>query len=78
MLLDFQPLYSVVVDHAEEVCYVGAYGGKIFKVDLLDSPRNVEQLPFDGSTKKGLFFGHEKSVTSLSISIAGNHLLSGK
>lgn len=66
----------MVVDHAEEICYVGLQGGQIHRIDLLDPPRNVEQMT-DETASKNMFVGHEKAVTCLSVSTGGFHLLSG-
>lgn len=76
-LFFFQPLRSVAVDHAEESCYVGSQDGKIYRIDLLDPPRGVEQMVDETASKK-MFVGHEKAVTCLSVSTDGCHLLSGK
>ncbi|EFX83603.1 hypothetical protein DAPPUDRAFT_301554 [Daphnia pulex] len=70
------PLRSVVVDHSEESCYVGSHEGKIYRLDLLDPPRSVEQM-VDESASRKMFVGHEKAVTCLSVSTGGCHLLSG-
>ncbi|KAK4014999.1 WD repeat-containing protein 18 [Daphnia magna] len=71
-----QPLRSVAVDHAEESCYVGSQEGKIYRIDLLDPPRGVEQMVDETASRK-MFVGHEKAVTCLSVSMDGCHLLSG-
>lgn len=59
------------------MCFVGAQNGRIFKVDLLDPPRNVEK-PVDEADTSSQFVGHEKAVASLSVSIDACRLLSGK
>jgi hypothetical protein len=66
-----------VVDHSEESCYVGSHEGKIYRLDLLDPPRSVEQM-VDESASRKMFVGHEKAVTCLSVSTGGCHLLSGE
>jgi WD40 repeat protein len=75
--ISFQPLRSVVVDHAEESCYVGSHEGKIYRIDLLDPSRSVEQMVDETASRK-MFLGHEKAVTCLSVSTGGCHLLSGE
>lgn len=65
----------MVVDHAEEYCFVGTSSGKIHQISLLDPPRNVEQVEESASQTK--FIGHEKNINSLSISIDAGLLLSG-
>lgn len=76
-IISFQPLRSVAVDHAEESCYVGSQEGKIYRIDLLDPPRGVEQMVDETASRK-MFVGHEKAVTCLSVSMDGCHLLSGE
>ena len=76
-LFSFQPLRSVVVDHAEESCYVGSHEGKIYRIDLLDPSRSVKQMVDETASRK-MFLGHEKAVTCLSVSTGGCHLLSGE
>ena len=66
----------MVVDQAEEYCFVGTSSGKIHQIGLLDPPRNVELV--DESTEQTKFIGHEKNINSLSISIDAQQLLSGK
>lgn len=72
----------MVVDHAEETCYVGTETGKIHAIGLLDPPRRTEQAGFedmnDQLSSSHKFIGHEKAVTCLSVSIDGSQLLSGK
>ena len=65
----------MVVDQAEEFCFVGTSSGKIHQISLLDPPRNVEQVEESASQTK--FIGHEKNINSLSISIDAGQLLSG-
>ena len=68
-------LHSVVVDLAEEFCYVGTASGKIHQISLLDPPRNVELVEEAADLTK--FNGHEKNIISLSVSIDASQLLSG-
>jgi len=70
-----EALHSVVVDQAEEFCFVGTSSGKIHQISLLNPPRNVEQV--DELADQSKFIGHEKNINSLSISIDAGQLLSG-
>ncbi len=66
----------MVVNHAEETCFVGAQGGNIYRIDLLDPPRSAD-IMMDDAASKNSFIGHEKAITCLSVSTDGCHLLSG-
>ena len=69
-----EPLHSMTVDNAEQTCFIGSASGKIYMIDLLNPPREIQYSPNVSAPK---FIGHEKAVTCLSVSIDGNLLLSG-
>ena len=69
-----EPLHSVTVDNGQQKFFVGSASGKIFMIDLLNPPREINYSPNVSARK---FIGHEKAVTCLSVYIDGSLLLSG-
>ena len=67
-------LHSVTVDNGQQKFFVGSASGKIFMIDLLNPPREINYSPNVSARK---FIGHEKAVTCLSVYIDGSLLLSG-
>lgn len=73
-----EALTSVIMDHLETNVYVGTSEGNIFEFSLQSPPRMKEyHIDSETITNKQRFVGHKTAVTTLSISIDGETLLSG-
>lgn len=72
------PLTSITIDRLDTKVYVGTSKGHIFEFSLQSPPRAREyHVSLDVFKSKQLFIGHKGAVTSLSISLDGETLLSG-
>lgn len=73
-----EALTSVTVDNLDTKVYVGTVEGHIFEFSLQSPPRTREyHLNHETLTSKHRFIGHKGAVTTLSISLDGESLLSG-
>lgn len=71
-------LTSVAMDRLDTKVYVGTYNGSIFEFSLQAPPRAREyHMNSDILTEKQKFLGHNGPVTTLSLSLDGETLLSG-
>jgi len=71
-----EPLTSVTVDHLDTKLYVGTAEGNIYEFNLQSPPRTKEYHLTEANAKNK-FAGHKGSVTTLSISLDGESLISG-
>lgn len=73
-----EALTAVTMDHFESNVYVGTSAGNIFEVNLQAPPRMKEyHIDAESITAKQHFVGHKNAITTLSISIDGETLVSG-
>lgn len=71
-----EPLTSVTVDHLDTKLYVGTAEGNIYEFNLQSPPRTKEYHLTEANAKNK-FAGHKGPVTTLSISLDGESLISG-
>lgn len=73
-----EALTSVTIDNLDTKVYIGSIDGNIFEFNLQTPPRTREyHLNHETLTIKQRFIGHKGAVTTLSISLDGETLLSG-
>lgn len=73
-----EALTAVTIDNLDTKVYVGTFEGNIFEFSLQSPPRTREyHLNHETLTTKQRFLGHKSAVTSLSVSLDGETLLSG-
>lgn len=73
-----EALTSVTIDNLDTKVYVGTFEGNIFEFSLQSPPRTREyHLNHETLTTKQRFVGHKSAVTTLSVSLDGETLLSG-
>lgn len=73
-----EALTSITIDNLDTNVYVGTIDGNIFVFSLQSPPRTREyHLNHETLTTKQRFIGHKGAVTTLSISLDGETLLSG-
>lgn len=73
-----EPLTSITMDRLDTKVYVGTGKGSIFEFSLQSPPRAREyHMNHELLTSKQRFLGHKGAVTTLSLSIDGETLLSG-
>lgn len=71
-------LTSITIDNLDIKVYVGTIDGNIFEFSLVSPPRTREyHLNHETLTTKQRFIGHKGAVTTLSISLDGETMLSG-
>lgn len=71
-----EALTSVTVDHLDTKVYVGSNEGNIFEFNLQSPPR-MKEYHLSETSAKNKFHGHKGAVTTLSISLDGESLISG-
>lgn len=73
-----EALTSITIDNLDTKVYIGSFEGNIFEFNLQTPPRTREyHLNHETLTTKQRFTGHKGAVTTLSISLDGETLLSG-
>lgn len=73
-----EALTSIAIDNLDTKVYVGTIDGNIFEFSLQAPPRTREyHLNHETLTTKQRFIGHKSAVTTLSVSLDGESLLSG-
>lgn len=73
-----EALTSIAIDNLDTKVYVGTIDGNIYEFSLQSPPRTREyHLNHETLTTKQRFVGHKGAVTTLSLSLDGETLLSG-
>lgn len=73
-----EALTSITIDNLDTKVYVGTFDGNIYEFSLQSPPRTKEyHLNHETLTTKQRFIGHKSAVTTLSMSLDGETLLSG-
>lgn len=73
-----EALSSVAIDHLETKVYTGTIDGNIFEFSLQSPPRMKEyHVSNESLGSQNRFIGHTGRVTTLSVSLDGESLLSG-
>lgn len=71
-----EPLTAVTVDHLDTKLYAGTSDGNIYEFSLQSPPR-MKEYHLTEANARSKFSGHKGAVTTLSISLDGELLLSG-
>lgn len=71
-----EPVTAVTVDHLDTKLYAGTVEGNIFEFSLQSPPR-MKEYHLTEANARNRFLGHKGAVTTLSVSLDGESLLSG-